>query len=125
MFLSERQAKSTASNRISFAIGKDDSASIKAFCSENSISPYTLFLSALAVYIYRINVLEAIQSERTIRFAWLAPLVWDNVFHAIASGQVDLSPIITNKFSLDRCEEGIKYMKESKDDKIKGLVLID
>ena len=73
----------------------------------------------------QIDVLGAIQSERTIRFAWLAPLVWDNVFHVVASGQVDLSPVITNKFTLDQCEEGIKYMKESKDDKIKGVVIID
>jgi L-iditol 2-dehydrogenase len=72
-----------------------------------------------------IPVLDAIQSERTIRFAWLAPLVWDNVFHAVASGQVDLGPIITNRFSLDQTEEGIKYMKESTDDKIKGIVLVD
>ncbi|MDR0875625.1 MAG: alcohol dehydrogenase catalytic domain-containing protein [Clostridiales Family XIII bacterium] len=73
----------------------------------------------------QVDVLGAIQSERTIRFAWLAPLVWDNVSHAVASGQVDLSPIITNKFTLEQTEEGIKYMKESKDDKIKGLVLVD
>jgi len=72
-----------------------------------------------------IGVLNAIQSERTIKFAWLAPLVWDSVFKVVASGQVDLSPIITNRFSLDQCEEGIKYMKESKDDKIKGVVIID
>jgi len=72
-----------------------------------------------------IPVLNAIQSERTIKFAWLAPLVWDNVFKAVAAGQVDLSPIITNKFTLDQVEEGIKYMKESKDDKIKGVVLLD
>ena len=73
----------------------------------------------------QIDVLGAITSERTIKFAWLAPLVWDNVFKAVASGQVDLSPVITNKFTLDQCEEGIKYMKESKDDKIKGVILID
>ncbi|GHU62396.1 galactitol-1-phosphate 5-dehydrogenase [Clostridia bacterium] len=73
----------------------------------------------------QIDVLGAIQSERTIRFAWLAPGVWDNVSHAVASGQVDLSQIITNRFTLDRTEEGIRYMKESKDDKIKGLVIVD
>jgi len=70
-------------------------------------------------------VLDAIQSERTIHFSWLAPLVWDNVFKVVASGQVDLNPIITNRFTLDQCEEGIKFMKESKEDKIKGVVLID
>jgi L-iditol 2-dehydrogenase len=71
-----------------------------------------------------IPVLQAIQSERTIKFSWLAPLVWDNVFAVIASGQVKLDSIITHKFSLADTEKGIKFMHEGKEDKIKGLVLI-
>jgi L-iditol 2-dehydrogenase len=72
----------------------------------------------------QIPVLEAIQSERTINFSWLAPLVWDNVFAAVASGQVKVEPIITHKFSLAETEAGIKFMKESSEDKIKGVVLV-
>jgi len=72
----------------------------------------------------QIPVLDAIQSERTIKFSWLAPLVWDNVFAAVASGQVKVEPIITHKFSLAETEAGIKFMKEGKEDKIKGIVLI-
>ena len=30
--------------------------------------------------LLKVPVLEAIQSERTLKFARLAPLVWDNVF---------------------------------------------
>ncbi|MDR1495732.1 MAG: alcohol dehydrogenase catalytic domain-containing protein [Clostridiales Family XIII bacterium] len=75
--------------------------------------------------LLKIPVLDAIQSERTIRFAWLAPLVWDNVIHAVGSGQVDLSPIITNRFKLDELEDAIRYMAESKDPKIKGVVIFD
>lgn len=71
-----------------------------------------------------IPMLEAINLDRTIKCAWLAPLVWDNVFHVIASGQVDLAPIITHKFTLEECEDGIKFMKESKENKIKGVILI-
>ncbi|MCI8993577.1 MAG: alcohol dehydrogenase catalytic domain-containing protein [Eubacterium sp.] len=71
-----------------------------------------------------IPMLEAINMDRTIKCAWLAPGVWDNVFHAIASGQVDLDPIITHRFTLEECEDGIKFMKESKENKIKGVVLI-
>lgn len=72
-----------------------------------------------------IPVLEAIQAERTIRFSWLAPLVWDNVFALLASGQVNLDPIITHTFTLEQTEEGIRFMKESDEDKVKGVVLID
>ncbi len=73
----------------------------------------------------KVPVLEAIQSSRKLLFSWLAPLVWDNVFHVIASGQVRLKPLITHKFSLKDAESGIKFMKESTEDKIKGVVLID
>ena len=71
-----------------------------------------------------IPVLEAIQNDRTIKCAWLAPLVWDNVFNLIASGQVNLAPIVTHKFSLADAERGIKFMKESKENKLKGMILI-
>jgi len=73
----------------------------------------------------KINALEAINSDRTIKFSWLAPLVWDNVLRAISSGQVKLSPIVTHTFPLEKAEEGIKFMKTSKEDKVKGLVLVD
>ena len=69
-------------------------------------------------------MLEAIENDRTIKCCWQAPLVWDNVFHAIASGQVNLDPIITHRFTLEDCEKGIKFMKESKEDKVKGVILI-
>lgn len=72
----------------------------------------------------KVNMLEAIQNDRTIRCSWLAPLVWDNVFHVIASGQIDLDPIVTHKFTLDKAEEGIRFMKESKESKIKGIILV-
>ena len=69
-------------------------------------------------------MLEAINMDRTIKCAWLAPMVWDNVFHVIASGQVDLSQILTHTFTLEDCEKGIRFMKESKENKIKGVILI-
>ena len=73
----------------------------------------------------QVPVLDAIQSERTIKFSWLAPLVWDNVFAAVASGQVKVEPIITHKFSLAEAETGVKFMKEGKEDKIKGVVVVE
>ncbi|KLU60597.1 sorbitol dehydrogenase [Peptococcaceae bacterium CEB3] len=75
--------------------------------------------------VLKIPVLEAIYLDRTIKFSWLAPLVWDNVFKVLANKRVDLDKIITHKFSLEDTENGIKFMKESRDDKIKGVVVLD
>jgi L-iditol 2-dehydrogenase len=69
-------------------------------------------------------MLEAIQSDRTIKCSWLAPLVWDNVFAAISTGQVDLEPIITHRFQLADAETAIRFMKESKENKIKGVIMV-
>jgi L-iditol 2-dehydrogenase len=71
-----------------------------------------------------VPMLEAIQSDRTIKCSWLAPLVWDNVFAAISTGQVDLEPIITHRFPLADAENAIKFMKESKENKIKGVIMV-
>jgi L-iditol 2-dehydrogenase len=73
----------------------------------------------------KVPVLDAIQSERTLKFSWLAPLVWDNVFAVIASGQVKLDLIITHKFTLEDAEKGVKFMKESRENKVKGILVLD
>lgn len=75
--------------------------------------------------LLKVPVLEAIQSDRTLKFSWLAPLVWDNVFNAVAAKQIDLAPLTTHKFSFEDCEKGIKFMKEGKENKIKGIVVFD
>jgi L-iditol 2-dehydrogenase len=69
--------------------------------------------------------LSAITLNRQIRFSWLSLLTWDNVFHLVASGQVKLDSIITHRFGLDNLVDGIRFMKESKEEKIKGVLLID
>ena len=71
-----------------------------------------------------IPMLDAIQSERTIKCAWLAPLVWDSAFAVMGSGQVDLSPILTHKFPLEEAEKALHFMKESKEDKLKAVLMI-
>lgn len=75
--------------------------------------------------VLSIPALAALQADRNIAFAWLAPLVWDNVFNVIANGQVRVDGIITHKFSLDNIVEGVRFMRESKEEKIKGIMVID
>jgi len=69
-------------------------------------------------------VLDAINMNRTIKFSWLAPLVWDDVFKAVANGQIDVDRIVTHRFSLEDAERGIRFMRESKEDKVKGIVVL-
>ncbi|MBR2571061.1 MAG: alcohol dehydrogenase catalytic domain-containing protein [Clostridia bacterium] len=75
--------------------------------------------------ILQVPVLATLKSEKTLKFSWLAPLVWDNVFRLLASGQVNLAPIITHTFSLADAEAGIRFMLESKEPKVKGVILVD
>ena len=72
-----------------------------------------------------VPVLDSLKSEKTLKFSWLAPLVWDKVFKLVDSGQVDLSKIITHEFSLEDAEKGIKFMRESSDPKVKGVIIVD
>jgi L-iditol 2-dehydrogenase len=71
-----------------------------------------------------IPALEAIQSDKTIKFAWLAPLVWPMAINAVSNGLVKLDQLVTHKFSLEDAEKGIQFMKYGEGDKLKGLVVI-
>jgi L-iditol 2-dehydrogenase len=71
-----------------------------------------------------VPALAGIQSDKTIKFAWLAPLVWPTAISAVANGLVKLDSLVTHKFSLEDTEKGIEFMKFGKGDKLKGLVII-
>lgn len=75
--------------------------------------------------VLKVPVLDCLKAEKTLKFSWLAPLVWDKVFKLIESGLVDLSKIITHEFSLEEAEYGIKFMRESKEPKVKGVIIVD
>ena len=71
-----------------------------------------------------IPALATIQSDKTIKFAWLAPLVWPTAISAVANGLVRLDKLITHRFSLEDTEKGIQFMKNGKGDKLKGIIII-
>lgn len=73
----------------------------------------------------QVPVLDCLKAEKTLKFSWLAPMVWDKIFKLIESGQVDLDKIITHKFPLEDSEKGIRFMRESKEPKVKGVIIID
>ena len=75
--------------------------------------------------VLKVDALEALNADRTLKFSWLAPGVWDTVLKATATGKVSFGDIITHKFSLEDLEKGITFMSESPEDKIKGIVVLD
>jgi len=97
-----------------------DALKVSAACST-----IVYFGQAGADDVLQVPVLATLKSEKTLKFSWLAPLVWDNVFKLIASGQVNLKPIITHEFSLEDAEKGIKFMLESKEPKVKGVIVVE
>jgi len=54
-YLSDKQATNIESACLGLTINSDDSFKIKVFCQSNNISPYTLFMGVLAIYIFRIK----------------------------------------------------------------------
>ncbi len=72
-----------------------------------------------------IPALQAIQSDITVKFAWLAPLVWPLAIAALESGVISTDKLFTHEFTLAETEEGIKFMKEGKGDKLKGVISIE
>jgi len=55
VFLSEKQAQNIDTDHLSITMDKNHAAQIQAFCSHHSITPYTMFMNALATYISRIK----------------------------------------------------------------------
>ena len=53
--LADRQAKNAASNRLGVTVHEADTGEILSFCKDHGFSPYTVFMNALATYIYRIK----------------------------------------------------------------------
>lgn len=54
-YLKEKDSFSTEARRFHRVLSKDFSDKINLFCKENHLSIYSVFLSALAIYVYRIT----------------------------------------------------------------------
>jgi len=66
VYLSDKQAATAEANRLSITIDKMASQSIQAFCDSNDISPYALFMNALATYLYRVKGAQAMFVGTTV-----------------------------------------------------------
>ena len=55
VYLGDKQTASAEAKRLSITIDMMASQEIQAFCDDSGISPYALFMNALAIYLYRIK----------------------------------------------------------------------
>lgn len=74
--------------------------------------------------VIEVPALASLQGAKTIRFSWLAPFTWDTALKALASGKMQLKPLITHTFPLEKTEEGIQFMRSSAPGKIKGMIVL-
>lgn len=72
--------------------------------------------------VLKVPVLDSLLWDKTIRFSWLAPFTWATALQAIDTKLVDVSSLITHRFSLDNVLAGLKTIRDRKDNAIKGLV---
>jgi L-iditol 2-dehydrogenase len=70
----------------------------------------------------QVPALDTIQADKTITFAWLSPLVWPEATAALASGKVDVSRLVSHRYSFENVEKGIRELAAGDPKKIKGLV---
>lgn len=71
-----------------------------------------------------VPALDTIQSDKTIKFSWLAPLCWPEALAAQANGNVRLSSLVSHRYTFDEVEKGIIEMAEGPQAKIKGVVIM-
>lgn len=71
-----------------------------------------------------VPVLNTITSDKTLRFSWLAPFTWPKAIKAIETGAVDVTKLITHRYSIEKVGEGIEFMNSPVEEKIKAMVII-
>ncbi len=72
--------------------------------------------------VIRLPALASILWDKTIRFSWLAPLVWPAALQALGSGMIDTDPLISHTIKLDDLIDGLAKVRDRKDNVMKTVV---
>ncbi|MFQ6131158.1 MAG: zinc-binding dehydrogenase [Armatimonadota bacterium] len=70
-----------------------------------------------------VPVLDSILWDKTVRFSWLAPNTWPAALDALASGAVDVKPLIRNKHKLPDLAEALTKVKDKVGEPVKDVVV--
>jgi len=73
--------------------------------------------------IVRVPALEQILWDKTIRFSWLAPGTWQTALGALASGLVNVEPLITDTFKLEELADALTKVRDRVGNPMKPVVV--
>lgn len=99
------------------------SACDDALCASGKASTIVFFGLPGEKDMIEVPALESLTGNKTIKFSWLAPFSWDMALKALASGKLQLKPLITHTFPLEQVKEGICFMHSRQPGKIKGVIV--
>ena len=71
----------------------------------------------------QVPVLESILWDKTVRFSWLAPNTWPRAISALATGLVDVKPLISAKHDLAGLIPALESVKARSNQPLKDLVV--
>ena len=72
--------------------------------------------------VVKVPALASILWDKTIRFSWLAPLVWPAAIQALGSGMVDAKPLISHTFKLDEMIGALEKVRDRSDGAMKVVI---
>lgn len=73
--------------------------------------------------VVRVPALEQIFWDKTIRFSWLAPGTWQTALGALASGLVNVEPLVTHTFKLEELADALTKVRDRVGKPMKPVVI--
>lgn len=71
----------------------------------------------------RVPALSSILWDKTIRFSWLAPNTWQTALGALATGLVDVSPLVSHTYALKDLVQALGAVKDRVGNPMKPVVV--
>jgi len=73
--------------------------------------------------VVRVPVLQSILWDKTIRFSWLAPGVWQTALGALATGLVNVAPLVSRAYPLKDLAQALGDVKDRVGNPMKPIVV--
>jgi len=72
--------------------------------------------------VIQVPALRSILWDKTIRFSWLSPLTWPRALQALATGLVDVQPLLTHRYALPDLIPALGEVRAREGGAIKAVV---